>query len=876
MKKTYLSDYCPPDFLISLVELDVCLHPTRTQVRSVLHIQRVSDSATELVLNGSDLILHSVLLNNSPLSNSHYHLSDTSVTLSLPETFKDAPFTVTFHTEISPETNLALEGLYMSDGRFCTQCEAEGFRRITYFIDRPDVMSRFNVRLEADSTRYPFLLSNGNLVESKELENGRHMAIWHDPFPKPCYLFALVAGDFDYIHDQFKTVSGRSVDLEIYCEKGRASQCEHAMRSLKKAMTWDETRYGREYDLDRFMIVAVSSFNMGAMENKGLNIFNDALILADSSTATDDDYLRIEAVVAHEYFHNWTGNRITCRDWFQLTLKEGLTVFRDQMFSADMNSESMQRIMDVAQLRDIQFAEDASPTAHPIRPESYVEIDNFYTSTVYDKGAEIIRMIYHLLGPEAYRKGMDRYFDMYDGQAVTTDDFLDALVMPEDFDVTLFKRWYHQAGTPRIHVDCDYDSEKQHLRMHFTQHAPTNFPENKPVLIPFSLGFIGANGEPLSVSLGNPNAPRNTTHVLHLTQSHETVVFHHVPSLPTPSLLRDFSAPVKVTSSLSLADIAHLSRFDPNLFNRYDAFHRLATSLCLDHYTIPTDTVDISLIFSSIDALFRIDNADHFFISKCLELPTLTAITTDIKDISFSTAFSARETLRNAIGTRFQNEFMRLFKHLREDPSSGTNYDLSPNAMGRRRLQNICLMYATLSHPDGIECAYDAFQNASTMTEQLGALRALLSCTELSSAADAALLSFYDQWKDHHLIMDKWLSIQASRPYGHTLDKVRELRSSDIYDTKNPNRIRALIGSFCRNLSQFHKEDASGYAFLCEEIQHIDTFNPQIAARLALAFRIYPRLSESAQSRMRPFLDTLHSTHISPQTREVISMICST
>ena len=838
-----LKDYRPPAYLVDHVDLDVQLDPTATRVHAALTIRRnpaVGKDAGPLVLDGELLSLDGIALNGKPLSEDAYALDDVSLTI---HKVPARAFTLTLDTTINPEANKALQGLYRSRGVFCTQCEAEGFRRITFFPDRPDVLATYTCRLEADRTLAPILLANGNPTERGRLKGGRHYAVWHDPHPKPSYLFALVGGDLGHIASTFKTASGHKVDLKIYVEHGKENRAHWAMDSLKRSMRWDEERFGREYDLDVFNIVAVSDFNMGAMENKGLNTFNDRLILASPDTATDDAFARIESVVAHEYFHNWTGNRITCRDWFQLCLKEGLTVYRDQEFSADERSATVQRIQDVRMLRATQFAEDSGPLAHPVRPESYIEINNFYTATVYEKGAELVRMIATILGREAFRAGMDLYFKRHDGQAATIEDFITCFEEAAGHDLSHFKLWYSQAGTPELVCSLAYDAQKKTAEMQVEQVLrPTpGETRKKPLHIPVKVGLIGGNGQELALIRDTGEALEDN--VLHVTRRTETFRFKDVPSPPVPSILRGFSAPVNLTLSLSDGDLAFLMAHDKDLFNRWQAANTYATRTLVEmvrRLRKGERAAACATAFArELDAAVGAPDLEPAYVAELLKLPSQGDIAREIgRNVDPGLIFRAHRQLARSVGSVLGDRIEAIYRATRD----GGAFSPDAASAGRRALGNAALTLLTArGRADDVDRLSDHFFKARNMTEQAHAL--MLIAGRTGPLRDEALAHFHDQWKDDHLVIDTWFAAQAQAPLRGALGQVKALTRHPLFDITTPNKVRALIGVFAvQNPSQFHRADGAGYAFLASQVLEIDGFNPSIAARLLGAFRAWNTL----------------------------------
>ncbi len=843
-----LNDYTPPAFKVDTVRLEIELDPADTRVRSALRMQRNSGTGP-LVLDGEKLTLHEVKIDGVKLGPNAYQVDDEHLTiLDVPA----GPFTLETLTSCAPEENTALTGLYLSGGIYCTQCEAEGFRRIAYSLDRPDAMAVFTTRIVADRKALPVLLSNGNPVAQGKLADGRHFAEWHDPHPKPSYLFALVAGDLAHVEDTFVTMSGRKVTLRIFVERGNEDRCAYAMEALKRSMKWDEDAFGREYDLDIFMIVAVSAFNMGAMENKGLNVFNDKYILARPDTATDADYAAIEAIIAHEYFHNWTGNRITCRDWFQLCLKEGLTVFRDQEFTSDMRSRPVKRISDVRLLRAHQFTEDGGPLAHPVRPDSYIEINNFYTATVYEKGAELCRMIHTLAGPKRFRKGMDLYFERHDGEAATVENFLDALADGAGLDLTQFKRWYNQAGTPEVLASGRYDAARQTYTLKLSQIcAPTpGQPHKAPYHIPIAVGLVGPDGKDIKLQLEGEDKPGAKTRVLSLTEREATWRFRNIAERPVPSLLRGFTAPVKLNANLKERDLVFLMAHDSDSFNRWEAAQRYAMGLM-------TATVEArktgggarkgTAFAETIRQLLASKKTDPDFVAQMIMLPSEQTLAQAIgKDVDVDAIHAAREGLRTSIATQLKDVLAGAYHALKiEGP-------YSPDAAhaGRRALRNACLGYlAAAPGRDGIELASAQFAEADNMTDQIAALSVLanIDCPERVAALEA----FRARWKDDHLVMDKWLSIQAMSALPDTLDEVKWLTTHPVFTMRNPNKVRALITSFATmNQLRFHSANGAGYAFVADKVLELDTLNPQVAARLLGAFKSWRQFEPKRRNLM--------------------------
>jgi aminopeptidase N len=863
----HLADYQAPEFRIRTAHLDFALAPEATRVTSRLEIARQAGSGP-LVLAGESQKLISVVLDGRALSAGEYRLDDKNLTLPNPP----AKLILEITSEINPAANTALEGLFLSNGMFCTQCEPEGFRRITYFLDRPDNLSVFTVRIEADREQYPVLLSNGNRIESGELGGGRHFAVWHDPFPKPSYLFALVAGDLGVIRDSFTTMSGRKVAIDIYVEHGNEPRAFYAMDSLKRAMKWDEEAYGREYDLDIFMIVAVSAFNMGAMENKGLNIFNDKVLLASPETATDDDYARIESVVAHEYFHNWTGDRVTCRDWFQLSLKEGLTVFRDQQFSGDMRSRGVQRIQDVRSLRARQFVEDAGPLAHPVQPQSYIEINNFYTATIYDKGAQVIGMLKTLVGDEGYRKATDLYFERHDGEAATVEDWVRCFEDACGRDLTQFRLWYRQSGTPVIEARGAYDAKAKTYTLDLSQSlGPTpGQPEKKPMHIPVRMGLVSQKGAALPLTLEGENHAGPETRVLELTENFHRFTFVDVAEEPLLSLGRNFSAPAIFRTPHSRHERAILMGKDSDAFSRWESGQILAAEIMLEVAGEARSDANADYISAIGDVLARAEE-DPAFAAQMLMPPTESELAARKIPVDPVGIHTARVTLVRAIALTFSERLGQLYEHMRD---AG---DFSPDAKdaGRRALRNACLRYLTAADDEAAAGLADAhYRSADNMTDMIAGLAALTRME--SPLRDAAFTHFYDRFRNDPLVLDKWMSLQAGSPLPETVTAVRELMKHPTFDIKNPNRVRALVGAFSVNHLRFHNADGSGYRLVGEVIRILDPMNPQVAARMAGAFESWRRYDPARQQLMRAQLTTIHGlSGISPNLFEVTGKMLS-
>jgi len=832
-----LVDYAPPAFLIDETHLTFLLDAHHTRVKARLTIRRNGDHAEPLQLHGEQLKPVSVAIDGRALEANERTVDKEWLTIAnVPDTF-----TLETEVEIDPEANKALSGLYMSGGRFCTQCEAEGFRRITWFADRPDVLSRFTVRIEADRS-FHRLLSNGNLIESGELPGGRHFAIWNDPFPKPCYLFALVAGELDELADSFVTMSGRTVDLRIYVDPGMASRAEYAMDALKRSMKWDEDAFGREYDLDLFMIVAVRDFNFGAMENKGLNIFNSSLLLADPATATDLDFERIESVVAHEYFHNWTGDRITCRDWFQLCLKEGLTVFRDQEFSADMRGHAVQRIKDVKSLRARQFPEDAGPLAHPVRPSSYLKIDNFYTATIYEKGAEVIRMLKALLGPGDFRKGMDLYFDRWDGHATTVEAFIECFADASGRDLSQFFDWYEQAGTPTVTLEPTFADGVLEVTLKQSTAPTPGQPTKKPLPIPVALGFMDIDGKPVGEA-----------QVVVLDGPEKTVRVEGLPSEPVISALRGFSAPVRLDYNAPSKHRYVQLASDPDLFNRWEAGQAIASELILARAKGQPDELNETRFAEAVGRALNDQSAEPAFKALLLTLPSEPDLAMEMSPADPLAIHDAREALRARMAIHLGDLLRRLHGGLQE---AG---EFSPDAesAGRRALRNAALdLLVAEPRSENIDRAVGHYQAAANMTDAMGALNALMQIG--GEPAEKALADFHAKWRDEPLVIDKWFAVQGRDPSEGALGRVLALTAHPDFDLKNPNRMRALVMNFSSgNPARFHDPSGAGYRFLADQILAVDAFNPSTAARLVEPLGGWRRYKPELGALMRAELERI-------------------
>jgi len=842
-----LKDYRPPDWLIETVDLDVSLDPTATTVRAKLRLKpNGAGPPAPLVLDGEELKLRSLAIDGQPLPEGSFLVTPERLTIAQPP---NRPFELTIETIVDPTNNTQLMGLYRAGATYCTQCEAEGFRRITYFLDRPDVMAVYTTRIEADKNEAPVLLANGNLIAQGDVPGtGRHFAVWHDPFPKPSYLFALVGGELACVSDSFTTMSGRNVALRIYVEPGKEERSLYAMDSLKRAMRWDEEAFGREYDLDIFMIVAVSAFNMGAMENKGLNVFNDKYVLALPTTATDEDFARIEAIIAHEYFHNWTGDRITCRDWFQLCLKEGLTVFRDQEFSADQRSRAVERISDVRSLRAHQFVEDAGPLAHPVRPELYHEINNFYTTTVYDKGGEVVRMIKTLLGPDLFRQGMDLYFARHDGEAATVEQFVKCFADASGRDFSQFMRWYTQAGTPEVVAAPHYDARTQTFRLDVTQTVPPTpgQPTKEPMVIPLTVGLVGRDGADLPLAIDGRPLARG---VLELKERSHSFVFTGVTERPIPSLNRGFSAPIKLKLPIEPDDLRFLAAHDPDPFNRWQAVQTLAMSLLTGNVSALREGRSVREdqgLMAALAAILADSKLEPAFMALTLTPPSEADIAREIgRDVDPDAVFAARKKLRAAIGEQLGAGLLETYGRM----TTPGPYRPDAAGAGRRALKNVCLdLLAATQADDAIARALSQYDGADNMTDRMAALEILSQHDRPERTR--ALDDFYRRYADDPLIIDKWLSLQAVIPEPATVERVRALTSHPAFSMSNPNRVRSLIGVFAlANHTQFNRSDGAGYDFVADIVLALDPKNPQVAARIMGAFRSWRALEERRRAR---------------------------
>ncbi len=872
-QEIFLKDYTPPAFLIDTVNLEFDLHPEKTCVVSSLAVKPnpEAEACSEMVLNGELLELVHVLINGSEVDEEDYDLSDDKLIL------KNVPqqsFSLEIETICNPEANKALSGLYRSRNVYCTQCEAEGFRRITFFPDRPDVMSVYTVRIEADKADVPVLLSNGNMTDSGSLENGRHFTVWSDPHPKPCYLFALVGGDLARGEGEFTTINGRTVTLHIYVEPGKEDRVDWAMDCLQRSMKWDEDRFSREYDLDIFMIVAVSDFNMGAMENKGLNIFNDKLILARPDTATDADFERIEAVIAHEYFHNWTGNRITCRDWFQLCLKEGLTVFRDSEFSSDQRSRTVTRIENVRGLRSSQFPEDSGPLAHPVRPASFIEINNFYTATIYEKGAELVGMIHTMLGKEGFRAGMDVYFARHDGEATTVEKFIKCFADSSKQDFSQFMLWYEQAGTPQLTCSLAYDKAAQTATLDVTQIVPATPGQEtkKPHVMPLRMGLLDAKGNDFDLVLNDGMAVKDG--VVMIDKAEQSFTFTNITEKPVASYLRGFSAPVKLSSNNDAADLEFLMTHDSDSFNRWQAAQSYALALLVQSVKSISDKgamVDPKPLAMAMAQVIRDETLEHAYRALFLALPGESEIAREIgKNVDTDAIHLVREKVRAEIARLIRADLAMLYADLE------VKEDYSPDAeqVGKRTLRNAALsMLSTAGGSPDVQRLLKHYNTATNMTDMMAAMSGIINMDV--PERDQILGAFYTQWKEDHLVIDKWFSLQAMSTLPQALDEVKNLMNNELFDMKNPNKVRALIGAFAAgNPVTFNRGDGAGYVLLTDAILELDKFNPQIAARMIGIFKNMRILEPNRQTRIKNALVQIAKTEgLSNDSFEIVNKI---
>ncbi len=840
----YRKDYQAPSHTITDIDLTFDLYDNDTIVTALSKVVQKGESTT-LELDGEGLELRSVKVNGEDWA--HHEVKEASLVLSdLP-----AEFELEIITKIDPEANTALEGLYKSGGAFCTQCEAEGFRRITYYLDRPDVLTKYTTKVIADKATYPYLLSNGNRIAQGEAENGRHWVQWQDPHPKPAYLFALVAGDFDVHRDKYTTMSGRNVDLEIFVDKGNLDRAGHAMTSLINSMKWDEERFGLEYDLDIYMIVAVDFFNMGAMENKGLNIFNSKFVLANDQTATDRDYLGIEAVIGHEYFHNWTGNRVTCRDWFQLSLKEGLTVFRDQEFSSDLGSRAVNRIDNVRIIRGPQFAEDASPMSHPIRPDKVIEMNNFYTLTVYEKGSEVIRMYHTLLGEEGFQKGMKLYFERHDGTAATCEDFVSAMEDATGVDLKQFRLWYSQSGTPTLRVNSEYNAEAKTYALtveQFTE-ATQDQAEKQALHIPFDIELYDSKGQVIPLIING----ESVHNVLDIKQDKQTFVFENVAEQPVPSLLREFSAPVKLEYDYSDAELIFLMKHATNDFARWDASQMLLAKYIRQNVTNVQTGSEVQLSEDLIDAFRGVlldENLEPAFIAQVFSLPSINEITGWYKQIDVDAVDTVLNSITASLSAALEDELSATYHTLKQ-----AEYTIDHAAIGKRALRNQCLQF--LAHTDkGNTLVKAQYEAANNMTDTIAAMSAANSAQ--LECREELMADYSDKWKHDGLVMDKWFALQGTNPAEDALEKVKATMNHEAFSLKNPNRTRSLIGSFlAANPVRFHDKSGSGYQFAGEILRQLNDSNPQVASRMIDPLLKYRKYDEARQAMIRAELEKL-------------------
>lgn len=850
-------DYTPPTFTIDTLDLEFDLYPMQTQVRATSTVRRINAGESCLKLDGEQLELIAIEIDGQPWSD-YQHEENQLILNAVPDTF-----TLTIETKINPEQNTLLDGLYFVSDTFCTQCEAQGFRRITFFLDRPDVLARYTTKITADKAKFPYLLSNGNRIAGGDLDEERHWVQWQDPFPKPCYLFALVAGDFDLLRDQFVTRSGRTVDLELYVEQGQLDKTSHAMLALKNSMKWDEQRFGFEYDLDIYMIVAIDFFNMGAMENKGLNVFNTKYILANPNTATDTDLEAVEAVVGHEYFHNWTGNRITCRDWFQLSLKEGLTVFRDQEFSADMRSRGVYRIQQAQCMRDAQFTEDASPMAHPIRPDVVMEMNNFYTCTVYEKGAEVIRMMHRILGEEGFQKGIRLYVERHDGQAVTCDDFVQAMIDSSGADLEVFKRWYSQSGTPRVAIHEAYDAAEQTYTITCHQHTPETQDQKQKQAVHI----------PLQTSLYAQDGTRVHSDILHLKQEEQTFIFKGMAEKPTPSFLDDFSAPVKLTFNYTPEQLQQLASCAQDPFSRWDALQILTGQLftqAVSAHQAEQSLPSLQPLVDVFQSILREFLPDLRYQAMLLTFPSVTSLLDLFEEACPHALCDVRDSFITGLAKALEPDWKACYARCLEQDSS--TQDKGTNV---RALKNVCLYYLGRADASCEATIYQstimkAFAQAENMTDRMAALTAARDANY--SCFQDMLTQFEQQWSSDVLVMDKWLALQASDLKAQTLDTVKNLCEHPHFSLKNPNRVYSLIGTFAnRNLKAFHAKAGEGYAFLTQCILQLDALNPQVASRMVTPLISFKRFAKPYQEAMKKCLEQLAQAQVSVNVLEKVN-----
>jgi aminopeptidase N len=846
IKEIHLEDYKTPSFKIEKIDLRFELNSENTTVFSTMEIKK-QDQSSDLVLDALNLELLDIKLNELPLTQGRYLLQEEFLVIkNVPQNFR-----LSITNRIYPQNNTELEGLYKSGGIFCTQCEPEGFRRITPYIDRPDVMAEFTTTLVANKKEYPVLLSNGNFVQEQQLKDDRVAVTWHDPYPKSSYLFALVAGDLGVVSDNFTTMSGKEIALNIYCDKGNESKCTYAMRSLKEAMAWDEEKYGREYDLDIYNIVAVDSFNMGAMENKGLNIFNSAYVLADSDTATDANFMGVESVIAHEYFHNWTGNRITCRDWFQLTLKEGLTVFRDQCFSADMNSAAIERIESVKGLRERQFVEDASPTRHPIQPKSYISMNNFYTATVYEKGAEVIRMLYTLLGEKKWRKAMDLYFETFDSQAVTTDDFLWCMAQVSNIDIEHFKLWYDQSGTPQLHIQESFKDGTFYVECRQKVPKRLDATAQKPLYYPLNMAIFAQDGTLIEQK------------IVTITKEREVFTFNNLDVQPILSVNRNFSAPIIVKQEAP--DYSFLMQFEKDPFAQYEAGQEYAAQ------TLEKVMQGEAVAEEFIDIFGFILECEHepAFKALLLELPSVSTMMQRQEPVECLVIYDALKKLNRCLAERYKDKLMKMYHDYHEPYAQ----DVDARTIANRALKNrILKILAALKSKEIALLAKKQYETSLSMSDRVAALDILESLQ--SPFAQEAFNHFYNRYKDNSLVMNKYFALLAGSSRSNLLEVVKDLERDDAYDSKVPNLVRSLVGTFTRNYEYFHAKDGSGYKYVADKILEIDKINPQMASALCSSFKLYDRMNHENQSLMKRELIRVVSTHsLSKNSFEILNKI---
>ncbi|MCF7852775.1 MAG: aminopeptidase N [Simkaniaceae bacterium] len=866
----YLADYKPPIYFIKEVELTFELEEERTIVESRMKLHRNREVQEDrcFVLNGKKLELLNIAIDGENLPPSRYEVSGDQLRIfDVPDSF-----VLEIKNAINPRANTSLEGLYMSDGCFCTQNEAEGFRRITYFLDRPDVMAKYTTKIIADKEKYPILLSNGNLIEQGDIDEKKHFTVWQDPFAKPCYLFALVAGDLALVEDTYTTLSKREIALKFYCDHGDEEKCLFAMKSLKEAMRWDEEKFGLEYDLDIYMIVAIASFNAGAMENKGLNIFNSIAVLTDPSSSTDENFIYVQRVIAHEYFHNWTGDRVTLRDWFQLTLKEGLTVFRDEEFSGDMNVKELRRIENVIALKETQFPEDLGPTSHPIQPTSYIEINNFYTRTVYEKGAEVIRMILTLIGWEKFRSGMDRYFELYDGMAVTTEEFIGAMEVASGYDLKQFRYWYHQNGIPEIRVEYTYREEQKEFDLTISQscHPMVCDVTMNPFYFPLKVALISLDGEGELDVHSNEGRKEGKDIILTIKEPQQTFTFTNVESEPIPSINRGFSAPIITHLPFQKHDYLHLMVKSKDPYNCFESGQEIATQLMLqeiDKYqseqSLSVDTGYLSVL----GQILKDKTIDHALKAKYLALPSESALMQRQSEYLFEANYEVREFFGLEIARAFEFEWNELYHELNKE----REFKLDPESMGRRALKNRCLTYLfKLGKGEIVEMTFEQFKKTNNMTDQYRAL--CLLCQVECAEREQAIELFYDQYKEDALVMMKWFSAQAASPLDMTFDRVKTLMAHPAFDLKVPNLTRALLGAFSENHIRFHSLDQPVYSFYADQMIRLDQLNAYSAARMCGVFKKYPKLAPQHKQMMKTEMERILSTqNLSNNVYEVLS-----